>query len=65
MSLLHSIRMVEVQSMADVHSLGDDQQLVTLAEGWEKQMPTLSQAISHRYLVHAGTVHRLSEIAPL
>lgn len=64
MSLLHSIRMVEIQNVADVHTLGDDQPLVALAENWEAKMPKLSQAISHRYLVHAGTVHQLSEIAP-
>lgn len=64
MSLLHSVRMVEVQTLADVHSLGDHHQLVGLAEEWESQMPKLSEAISHRYLVHAGPVHQLAEISP-
>ena len=64
MSLLHSIRMLDIQSVAEAHSLGEHESLAESLADWETQLPRLSEAISHRYLVHSGPAHQLSDIAP-
>ena len=64
MSLLHSIRIVDVQATAQLHGLGESRQLEELCSNLESQLPKLSEAISHRYLVHAGPEHQLAEIRP-
>ena len=64
MSLLHSIRMVDILSVAEAHSLGEHEPLEQLAADWELQLPKLAEAISHRYLVHAGPARQLSDISP-
>ena len=64
MTLLHSVRMLDIQAIAEAHSLGDYETLERLIETWESQLPKLSEAISHRYLVHAIPSHQLSDISP-
>jgi uncharacterized alpha-E superfamily protein len=64
MSLLHSIRMMDIQAVAELHSLGEYATLEGLAESWETQLPQLSEAITLRYLVHAGPAHQLADIKP-
>lgn len=64
MTLLHSVRMVDIQAVAEAHSLGDYESLERLFAEWESQLPKLSEAISHRYLVHAGPAHQLADIQP-
>ncbi|MCA9262558.1 MAG: circularly permuted type 2 ATP-grasp protein [Planctomycetales bacterium] len=64
MSLLNSIRMLDIAALADSHSLGDYSQLRKLTEAWESALPQLAEAISHRYLVHTVAAHQLSEIRP-
>jgi uncharacterized alpha-E superfamily protein len=64
MSLLHSIHLLDIQVIAELHSLGEYAALERLADGWETQLPQLSEAISHRYLVHAGPAHQLADIRP-
>ncbi|QDT44077.1 hypothetical protein Pan241w_41820 [Gimesia alba] len=64
MTLLHSVRMLDIQEAAEAHSLGDYEPLERLIETWEFQLPKLSEAISHRYLVHAVPSHQLSDISP-
>ncbi|MCA9017752.1 MAG: alpha-E domain-containing protein, partial [Planctomycetaceae bacterium] len=64
MTLLHSVRMLDIQEAAETHSLGDYEPLERLIETWEFQLPRLSEAISHRYLVHAVPSHQLSDISP-
>ena len=64
MSLLHSVRMLDIQEIAEVHSLGDYDPLIQIVANWESQLPSLSEAISHRYLVHAGPAHQLADIRP-
>tara|TARA_R110002095_G_scaffold152237_1_gene131907 strand:+ start:53895 stop:56411 length:2517 start_codon:yes stop_codon:yes gene_type:complete len=64
MTLLHSVRMLDIQEVAETHSLGDYEPLERLIETWEFQLPKLSEAISHRYLVHAVPSHQLSDISP-
>ena len=64
MTLLHSVRMLDIQETADTHCLGDYEPLEKLIETWDYQLPKLSEAISHRYLVHAVPSHQLSDIIP-
>lgn len=64
MTLVHSVRMLDIQEIAEAHSLGDNEPLERLIESWEFQLPKLSEAISHRYLVHAVASHQLSDISP-
>ena len=64
MSLRNSVRMLDIQSISEAHSLGDSDELEQLAEEWESLLPKLSEAISHRYLVHAVPAHQLADIKP-
>ncbi len=64
MSLLHSIRMLDIQAVAEAHRLGAHQMLGQLLEDWGTRLPQLSEAISNRYLVHAGHAHQLGDIKP-
>jgi hypothetical protein len=64
MTLLHSVRMVDIQSLAEAHSLGEYDLLTSLCEEWESALPKMYEAISHRYLVHAFTAHQLTDINP-
>ena len=64
MSLLHSIRMLDMLSVAEAHRLGGHEELNQLLEEWGARLPQISEAISHRYLVHTGTAHQLADIKP-
>ncbi len=64
MSLLHSIRLLDIQKIADAHNLGDYALLTKYAKEWETELPKFSEAISLRYLVHAVHSHQLSDISP-
>ena len=64
MTLLHSVRMLDIQEVSDTHCLGDYKPLEQLVETWDAQLPKLSEAISHRYLVHAVPSHQLADISP-
>jgi uncharacterized circularly permuted ATP-grasp superfamily protein/uncharacterized alpha-E superfamily protein len=64
MTLLHSVRMLDIQEVADTHCLGEYAPLEELIETWDAQLPKLSEAISHRYLVHAVPSHQLADISP-
>jgi uncharacterized alpha-E superfamily protein len=61
---LHSVRMMDVAALAEAHEAGDAGQLLLLLEQLESRLPEISDAISHRYLVHAATSHQFSEIRP-
>lgn len=64
MALLHSVRMVDIQAVAEVHALRYSSHLERLLHGWETRLPELSEAVSHHYLVHAGPSHQLADISP-
>ncbi len=64
MSLLHSVRQLDVQLIAEAHSLGEHEPLEQLVDEWESLLPALTEAISHRYLVHAVAAHQLSSLLP-
>lgn len=64
MSLLQSVQLFDIQQAAEHHSLGNYDDLEQHIDSWNDQIPKLSEAISHRYLVHATPAHQLTDISP-
>ncbi len=64
LSLTHSIKMMDIEMVAESHSLGEFVMLEKLIAGWEKELKQLAEAISHRYFVHAASAHQLAFISP-
>lgn len=58
------IRSADAQQLAGEYLAQDTQPLVELLALIDGMLPELADAISHRYLVHSGPVHRLVEIDP-
>ena len=61
-SLLDMIRKVDSQTLARDYIMGDREQLDWLFMKLESTLPKLSDAVSHRYLIHVGPTQRLAEI---
>jgi uncharacterized circularly permuted ATP-grasp superfamily protein/uncharacterized alpha-E superfamily protein len=64
MSLTHSIKLLDIESVAESHSLGGDKSLGKLIQTWEKELQQLAETISHRYFIHAASAHQLALIRP-
>ena len=64
MSLLHTVRMTDVLVLAELHMLGEHEHLQNILSRLADELPKLAEAISHRYLIHAGLPRQLSEIRP-
>jgi uncharacterized alpha-E superfamily protein len=64
MSLLHSVRMTEVEALCETQPGGERPNLDRLLSRLASQLPKLSDAISHKYLIHAGALRQLAEIRP-
>jgi uncharacterized circularly permuted ATP-grasp superfamily protein/uncharacterized alpha-E superfamily protein len=64
MTLLHHVRMADVNGLAEMFSLGQWEPLGRLLEDIDRRLPRLSDAIYHRYLIHAGPSRQLSDILP-
>ena len=64
MSALNSIRMVDIEHLCVAREGGNRKALDALLSKLSQQLPKLSEAISHRYLIHAGQSHQLAEIRP-
>lgn len=62
MSMAHAVRMVDAAAIADSHEMGTTKPLEELLTTIGKDLPTLSDAISLKYLVHAGTPRQLSPL---
>ncbi|MEN0109762.1 MAG: circularly permuted type 2 ATP-grasp protein [Planctomycetota bacterium] len=60
MSLVHAVRMTDVTAVAEAHEIGDPAPLRTLLGKVGRELPALSDALSLKYLVHAGTPRQLS-----
>ncbi|MEX0728321.1 MAG: circularly permuted type 2 ATP-grasp protein [Planctomycetaceae bacterium] len=65
MSALHSVRMADVVVLSEMHKEGERDYLDRLLTRIATMLPTLSDAISHRYLIHAGAPRQLTRIRPL
>jgi uncharacterized alpha-E superfamily protein len=63
-SLLQTIRQMDSQELARAYVLGDTDRLEWLFMRIESALPRLSDAVSHKYLIHAGPTQRLAEIDP-
>jgi uncharacterized alpha-E superfamily protein len=61
-SLVKMIRDVDSQALARDFIQGDTERLDGLFTKIETTLPKLSDAVSHRYLLHVGPTQRLAEI---
>jgi uncharacterized alpha-E superfamily protein len=59
MSMIHAVRIIDIQQLSDAHRMGDYEQLDELLEFLARALPSLSNEISNRYLVHAGPARKL------
>ncbi len=64
MTLLHTIRMTDVAALAEAYHLGQWDPLGQVLKQADELLPRLSEAIYHRYLIHAGPAWQLSDIRP-
>ncbi len=54
MSALYALQMLDVEAMAEKHALGERHDLTGVFDQLSIALPQLSQAITNKYLVHAG-----------
>jgi uncharacterized alpha-E superfamily protein len=54
MSALYALQMLDVEAMAEKHAQGERQDLTGVFDQLSIALPQLSQAITNKYLVHAG-----------
>ncbi|QDU64439.1 hypothetical protein Pan216_53290 [Planctomycetes bacterium Pan216] len=64
MAALHAIRMADVHELARFDQFEEDDPLRNLMTELEVTLPRLSDAISHKYLMHVGPAQQLSTIRP-
>ena len=62
MSMVHDIRMVDIDAINKFRGCGEDCPLQTLLSKVSRDLPLLSNAVTHRYLVHAEVSQRLTEV---
>lgn len=60
LSMLNSVRLTDAIELGFTESDGRRQQLEKLLQRLNEQLPRLSDAISNRYLIHAGTPRRFA-----
>ncbi len=64
MSLLHTVRMVDVETLSEMEQNGRRTHLERFLSRLAQQLPRLSDVIAHRYLIHTGPPQQLSDILP-
>jgi len=62
MAVQSAVRLSDVNSLADTDDSGMRRTLDALLEHVNEQLCELANVISHKYLVHAGPAHQLSDI---
>jgi uncharacterized circularly permuted ATP-grasp superfamily protein/uncharacterized alpha-E superfamily protein len=60
LSMVHSVRMVDVIAIGEAYALGERHHLATLFGNLDRSLQNLSREVSNRYLVHAGPSRRMS-----
>ena len=60
MSLVHLVRMTDIREVCHQYQLGQKDLLLHVVGELDRDLPGLSNAIVHRYLVHAGPTHRFA-----
>ncbi|QDT36202.1 circularly permuted type 2 ATP-grasp protein [Stratiformator vulcanicus] len=61
MSMLHAVRMADVEKICDQRRLGDKAPLEKLVDEIDESLPKLNNVVAHRYLELTGKTHQLSE----
>lgn len=61
-TLLNRVRRTDSQHLARNYEAGASGPLLLLLSDVSKMLPKLSDAISHKYLIHSGDVQRLTEL---
>jgi uncharacterized circularly permuted ATP-grasp superfamily protein/uncharacterized alpha-E superfamily protein len=64
MSLLHSVRMVDVETLCELEQNNRRNHLEKFLLRLQQQLPKLAEVIGHRYLIHTGPPRQLSDILP-
>jgi uncharacterized circularly permuted ATP-grasp superfamily protein/uncharacterized alpha-E superfamily protein len=62
LSVVSAVRLADVHMLADPDQRGERGRLDALLEDASGKLSDLASAISHKYLVHAGPSHQLTEI---
>jgi uncharacterized alpha-E superfamily protein len=65
MSMMYEVRMVDIESISKFRGFGDDGPLQSLLFKISRDLPLLSNAITHRYLVHAEPSHQLTDVTTI
>jgi uncharacterized circularly permuted ATP-grasp superfamily protein/uncharacterized alpha-E superfamily protein len=63
-SMLSSIQLADVHALGEIDASGTRKQLDDLLDRLATQLRELASTISHKYLVHAGPSHQMTEIHP-
>jgi len=58
-SLLHDVQMAEIESLSVPNQRGELKTLDALATRWQRQLPQLADAISHRFFMHTVPLQQL------
>lgn len=61
MTLLHNIRLVEIETLSTARESGQRSRLDRMLDRMADQLPRLSELIAHRYLIHAAVPRQLAE----
>ncbi|REK07440.1 MAG: hypothetical protein DWQ37_21120 [Planctomycetota bacterium] len=62
LAVLSAVRLADVQKLAEADEHGVRHELDALLQGGASKLRELASAVSHKYLVHAGPAHQLTEI---
>lgn len=62
MAMIHEIRMVDIEEISQLRASGDDDALQSLLHVISRNLPKLSNVITHRYFVHAEASHQLTDV---
>jgi uncharacterized alpha-E superfamily protein len=62
MTVLHAVRMADVHALCGSSARSDGKPLDALLTRIAAQLPKLSDAISHKYLIHAGKLRQLDQL---
>ncbi|MCA9198604.1 MAG: circularly permuted type 2 ATP-grasp protein [Planctomycetales bacterium] len=62
MTMLHTVRMADMEAISELYHLGNQEQLERILIDLDTKLPVLSNAISHRYLIHIGPSRQMNDI---
>lgn len=62
LAALYAVRMLDIEAIGEKHSHGDRSELIEVFDQLAVHLPQLSQAITNKYMVHAGPARLLTSI---